>query len=145
MTEYVEGQIVKGKQPPSECPVGYYWRKTMGEDSFKLYLKKERKPMGASVAPGGEDDGPRLTMNRVAEGVRSYMQHEEGFKKVMDAASLSVKALQNLATWSNAAAVAKAEKEKALTAAVTKANAALKDAGMMIGPDGRVQPIPAVV
>ena len=144
MTEYGEGQVVKGKQPPNECPLGYYWRKLMGEDAFKLYLKKERMAPGSSVAQGGEDDGPRLTINRVAEGVRNYMQHEEGFKKVVEAARLSSKALQNLAAWSNAAAMAKAEKEKALTVAVAKANAALRDAGMMIGTDGRVQPIPVV-
>lgn len=144
MTEYAEGQVVKGKQPPHECPLGYYWRKLMGEDAFKLYLKKERMASGAGVATGGDDDGPRLTINRVAEGVRTYMQHEEGFKKVVEAARLSSKALQNLATWSSAAATAKAEKEKVRTAAVAKANAALKDAGLMIGPDGTVQPIPVV-
>lgn len=144
MTEYGEGQVVKGKQPPNECPLGYYWRKLMGEDAFKLYLKKERRAPGSSAAQGGEDDGPRLTINRVAEGVRNYMQHEEGFKKVVEAARLSSKALQNLAAWSNAAAMEKAEKEKALTVAVAKANAALRDAGMMIGTDGRVQPIPVV-
>jgi len=61
----------------------------------------------------------------------------------MDAATLSVKALQNLSMWANAAAIAKAEREKVRTAAVAKANAALKDAGLMIGPDGTVQPIPS--
>ena len=140
MTEYTEGQVVKGKQPPSECPHGFYWRKTMGLDEFKLYAKKERK--AASAAPHGEDEGPRMTANRVAEGIRRYMQTEDGFKQVMDAATLSVKALQNFSTWANAAAVAKAEKEKVRTTAVAKANAALRDAGLIIGPDGTVQRIP---
>ena len=143
MTEYAEGQVVKGKQPPSECPDGFYWRKTVGLDEFKLYPRKERKAARASAAPGGEGEEHRMTVNRVAEGVRYYMQNEDGFKRVMDAATLSVKALQNLSMWANAAAIAKAEKEKVRMAAVAKANAALKDAGLMIGPDGTVQPIPS--
>ena len=140
MTGHIEGQVVKGKQPPSECPHGYYWRKTMGLDEFKLYAKKERK--AASAAPHGEDEGPRMTANRVAEGVRRYMQNEDRFKRVMDAAALSAKALQNFSTWANIIAVAKAEKEKTLTTAVAKANAALRDAGLMLAPDGTVQRIP---
>jgi len=142
MTEYTEGQVVKGKLPPSECPDGFYWRKTVGLDQFKLYPKKERKAPRPSAGMVGEDAELRLTVNRVAAGVRYYMQHEEGFKLVMDAASLSSKALQNFATWSSAAAAVKAEKEKARTSAVAKANAALRDAGLVIGPDGTVQPIP---
>ena len=139
MVEYVIGQVVKGRQPPSECPEGYYWRKVMGEDAFKLYIRKERV-----TGTTGENDGPRLTVNRMAEGVRLYLQHEEGFKRVMETANLSVKAFQNLAKWSDAAAVAKAERDKVRLAAVAKANAALKDAGLMIGPDGSVQSIPPV-
>ena len=142
MTEHTEGQVVKGTKPPGECPVGFYWRKSVGVDAFKLYPKKERKIARTSAAPSGVGEEPRMTVNRVAEGVRSYMQHEEGFKRVMDAARLSVKALQNLSMWANAAAIAKAEQEKVRTTAVAKANAALKDAGLMIGPDGSVQPIP---
>ena len=142
MTEYAEGQVVKGKQPPSQCPDGFYWRKALGLDEFKLYPKKERRTAGVGAASHGEGDEPRMTVNRMAAGVRHYMQHEEGFKQVMDAANLSAKALQNLAAWSNAAATAKAEKEKVRTAALTKANAALKDAGLVIGPDGAVKPIP---
>jgi hypothetical protein len=140
MTEYVEGQVVKGKLPPNTCPAGFYWRKVMGEDAFKLYTKKERQVGGAAAGAVGEE--PRLTEKRVAEGIRFYMQHEEGFKRVMDIANLSAKALQNLATWSTAAATVKAEKEKVRQAALAKANAALKDAGLMIGADGAVQSIP---
>lgn len=139
MTEYEVGQVVKGTRPPSQCPDGCYWRKIMGEDAFKLYPRMERK---AGVAPRSESDEPRLTVNRIAEGIRSHMQHEEGFKRVMEAANLSAKALQNLAAWSHAAAVSKAEQEKVRTTALSKANAALRDAGLMIGPDGTVQPIP---
>ena len=51
MTGYAEGQVVKGKQPPIECPHGFYWRKTMGLDEFKLYAKKERKAARASGRP----------------------------------------------------------------------------------------------
>lgn len=140
MTEYAEGQVIKGTKPPSECPAGFYWRKTKGVDSFRLYPKKERKGAGP-LASGSLGEEPRMTVNRVAEGVRAHLQHEEGFKRVMEAASLSAKALQNLATWCNAAATAKAEKEKVRAAALAKANAALKDAGLTIGPDGTVQPI----
>ena len=139
MTEYTAWQVVRGKQPPTECPEGFYWRKTVGLDEFKLYPKQERR---VGKTSGGESEEPRLTASRVAAGVRYYMQHEEGFKQVMEAASLSAKALQNLAMWSNAAAIAKAEREKVRMAAVAKANAALKDAGLMIAPDGTVQPIP---
>jgi hypothetical protein len=140
MTEYAEGQVVKGKQPPTECPDGFYWRKLMGQDAFKLYLRKERK----AGTTDGDTAGSRMTIPRVAEGVRFYMQNEEGFKRVVEAASLSVKALQNLSTWANAVATEKAEKEKVRSTALAKANAALKDAGLMIGPDGTVQPIPVV-
>jgi len=143
MTEYIEGQVVKGKNPPRECPDGFYWRKAMGLDEFKLYPKKERKQAGTSVAKDSEEE-IRLTVNRVAAGIRMYMQHEEGFKRVMEAANLSGKALQNLAMWTNNAAAIKAEAEKVKAQAVAKANAALKDAGLMIGPGGSVQPIPTV-
>jgi hypothetical protein len=142
MTEYAEGQGVKGKQPPSECPDGFYWRKTLGLDEFKLYRKKARQPAKPSATSGGAGEEPRLTVNRLAEGVRFHMQHEEGFKRVLAVANLSAKALQNLAAWSSAAATAKAEQEKVRTAALARANAALKDAGLMIGPDGAVKPIP---
>ena len=81
-------------------------------------------------------------VNRVAFGVRNYMQNEAGFKEVMAAANLSGKALQNLALWSGNAATAKIELEQVKMTAVAKANAALRDAGLMIGPDGSVQPIP---
>ena len=141
MIEYTEGQVVKGKNPPRECPDGFYWRKLMGLDEFKLYLKKERKTPGTSIAKDDEEE-VRLTVNRVATGIRTYMQHEEGFKRVMEAAHLSGKALQNLALWITNAAAAKAETEKVKALAVAKANAALKDAGLMIGPGGSVQPIP---
>ena len=140
MAEYTEGQIVKGKNPPQECPAGFYWRKVMGLDAFKLLTKKERKAPGTS-APKSMEDEVRLTVNRVAVGVRNYMQNEEGFKQVMQVANLSGKALQNLARWSNEAAAAKIEQEQLKVTAVAKANAALKDAGLMIGPDGSVQPI----
>ena len=140
--EYIEGQVVKGKSPPKECPDGFYWRKVAGMDEFKLYPKRERQASDAGATVDGEAGGPRLTINRVAAGVRHFMQHQEGFDRVMEAANLSLKALQNLAAWSNAAAIAKAEKEKTRTAAVMRANAALKDAGLMIGSDGKVQPIP---
>ena len=145
MTEYTEGQVVKGHSPPKECPDGYYWRKAMGLEEFRLYRKKVRKAPSTSAARDGEGEESRLTVGRVAAGIRFYMQNEDGFKRVMEAADLSVKALQNLAMWTNAAATAKAEREKAKAAAVAKANAALKDAGLMIGADGSVQPIlPAV-
>jgi len=133
---------VKGKNPPKECPSGFYWRKAMGQDEFKLYLKKERKAPGTSVVQDDEE-GVRLTIKRVAQGIRNYMQHEEGFKQVMELANLSGKALQNLALWSTNAAAAKLEVEKVKSQAVAKANAALKDAGLMIGPDGSVKPLPS--
>jgi len=60
------------------------------------------------------------------------------------AANLSGKALQNLVSWINKAAAAKVEAEKVKAMAVAKANAALKDAGLMIGPGGSVQAIPTV-
>ena len=141
MSEYTEGQAVKGKHPPRECPDGFYWRKTKGEDEFKLYPKKERKAAGTGAASTGEKE-VRLTINRVAEGVRNYMQHEEGFKQVIATANLSGKALQNLALWSTNAANAKVELEKVKATAVARANAALKDAGLMIGPGGAILPIP---
>lgn len=141
MANYVLGQIVKGKNPPKECPEGFYWRKAMGVDEFKLYLKKERAEAGSRPAADIEA-GPKLTIGRVAAGVRHFMQNEEGFNRVMAVADLSAKALQNLAAWSTVLAAAKAEKEKARQAALSKANAALRDAGLMIGPDGKVQPIP---
>ncbi len=137
MTEYTLGQVVKGRTPPETCPEGFYWRKLMGEDAFKLYLRKERK----ATIGDGETEGPRITINRVAEGVRYYMQHEEGFKRVVETANLSVKALQNLAAWSQTAAVAKTERDKLRMAALAKANAALRDAGLTIGPDGSIRPI----
>ena len=140
MTQYTVGQVLKGKQPPSECPEGFYWRKTMGLDEFKLYPKKDRHSAGVGGAAAA--DASRLTVPRVAAGVRLHMQHEEGFKQVMQAADLSVKALQNLAAWSTAAANAKAEKERVKLAALTKANAALKEAGLTIGTDGTLQPVP---
>ncbi len=143
MAEYTEGQVVKGKNPPRECPGGFYWRKVMGLDEFKLYPKKERKAPGKSVTEDGEEEA-RLTVKRVAAGVRNYMQHEEGFKQVMEVANLSGKALQNLALWATNAATVKAEAEKVKATAVAKANAALKDAGLMIGPGGSIQPIPTV-
>ncbi len=136
MANYVLGQIVKGKNAPKECPEGFYWRKAMGVDEFKLYVKKE---------PGSAVDieaGPKLTVGRVAAGVRHFMQNEDGFNRVMEVANLSAKALQNLAAWSTVLATAKAEKERAKSLALAKANTALKDAGLMIGPDGTVQPIP---
>ncbi len=141
MTQYTVGQVVKGTQAPSECPSGFYWRKTVGLDEFKLYPKKARKVAGATAIQDSEEEQTRLTINRVAAGVRYYMQHAEGFRRVIDAANLSAKALQNLSMWANAAAVTKAEKEKIRSAAVSKANAALKDAGLMIGLDGTVKPI----
>ena len=143
MTEYALWQVVKGKNPPAECPEGFYWRKSLGVDEFKLYPKKARKRPEGRDALDGVIEKPPASVKRVAAGVRFYMQHEEGFKQVVDAANLSVKALQNLAMWANAAATVKAEREKVRLAAVAKANAALKDAGLMIGPDGTVQPIPA--
>ena len=141
MAEYTEGQVVKGKIPPKECPEGFYWRKIMGEDAFKLLTRKERKAPGTNVAKS-LDDEVRLTVNRVAAGIRAYMQNEEGFKQVMAAANLSGKALQNLGLWINNAAKAKVELEQTKVTAVAKANAALRDAGLMIGADGSVQPIP---
>lgn len=141
MTEYTEGQVVKGKNPPQTCPAGFYWRKVMGEDAFKLLVKKERKAPGTKVAKS-IDDEVRLTVNRVAAGIRAYMQNEEGFKEVMAAANLSGKALQNLGLWVNNVAKAKVDLEQVKVTAVAKANAALRDAGLMIGPDGSVQPIP---
>ena len=141
MAEHKEGQIVKGKNPPQECPEGFYWRKVMGVDAFKLLVKKERKAPGTSGTKS-IDDEVRLTVNRVAFGVRDYMQNEAGFKEVMAAANLSGKALQNFALWSGNAATAKIELEQVKVTAVAKANAALRDAGLMIGPDGSVQPIP---
>lgn len=141
MAEHKEGQIVKGKNPPTECPDGFYWRKVMGLDAFKLLVKKERKAPGTSSARH-IDDEVRLTVNRVALGIRNYMQNEEGFKEVVAAANLSGKALQNLALWATNAATAKVELEQVKATAVAKANAALRDAGLMIGPDGAVQPIP---
>ena len=141
MAEYTEGQIVKGKNPPQECPAGFYWRKVMGLDAFKLLTKKERKAPGTS-APKSMEDEVRLTVNRVAVGVRNYMQNEEGFKQVMAVANLSGKALQNLALWATNAAHAKISVEQVKQTAVAKANAALRDAGLMIGPDGAVHPIP---
>jgi len=143
MVAYTEGQVVKGKNPPQECPDGCYWRKVMGVDAFKLYPRKERKAQGPRAAKDGEDK-VRLTVSRVAEGVRNYLQNEEGFKQVMQAAELSGKALQNLALWAAAAAAAKVEVEQVKATAVSKANAALKDAGLMIGPGGSVQPLPTV-
>jgi hypothetical protein len=140
--DYTAGQVVKGRNPPKECPVGFYWRKVMGLDEFKLYPKKERQMSDGSPALDGEAGGPRVTITRVAAGVRHFMQNEEGFNRVMEAANLSLKAIQNLATWSTAAATVKAEQEKVRLAAVTRANTALRDAGLMIGPDGKVQPIP---
>jgi hypothetical protein len=140
MASYTVGQVVKGKQPPSECPEGFYWRKVMGQDEFKLYPKKERvlsAKTGVSL-----EEGPRLTPARVAAGVRVYMQHEEGFKQIMQIADLSAKALQNLGAWCSAAANVKAEKEKAKASALARANAALRDAGLTIGANGIVQPIP---
>jgi hypothetical protein len=112
----------------------------MGVDEFKLYPKKER--VAAAKTGVALEEGPRLTPVRVAAGIRVYMQHEEGFKKIMEVADLSAKALQNLATWSTAAANATLEKEKAKASALARANAALKDAGLTIGPNGIVQPIP---
>ena len=138
MAEHKEGQIVKGKNPPTECPVGFYWRKVMGEDAFKLLVRKERKAPGTS----GAREEVRLTVNRVAAGVGTYMQDEEGFKQVMAAANLSGKALQNLALWATNAAHAKISVEQVKQTAMAKANAALRDAGLMIGPDGAVHPIP---
>ena len=108
MTEHKAGQVVKGKNPPTECPVGFYWRKVMGMDAFKLLVKKERKAPGTSGTKS-IDDEVRLTVNRVAFGIRNYMQNEAGFKEVMAAANLSGKALQNLALWSGNAAKAKIE------------------------------------
>jgi len=142
MSEYTEGQAVKGKHPPKECPDGFYWRKTKGQDEFKLYPKKERKAAGTSGAHDGEEQ-VRLTVNRVAEGVRNYMQHEEGFKQVVELANLSGKALQNLALWATNAAHAKVALEQVKSTAVAKANAALRDAGLMIGPGGVIQPLPS--
>jgi hypothetical protein len=142
MSEYTEGQAVKGKHPPKECPDGFYWRKTKGQDEFKLYPKKERKAAGTGVAHDGEEQ-VRLTVNRVAEGVRNYMQHEEGFKQVVELANLSGKALQNLALWATNAAHAKVALEQVKSTAVAKANAALRDAGLMIGPGGVIQPLPS--
>jgi len=112
----------------------------MGLDEFKLYPKKERVPSAKTGV--ALEEGPRLTPVRVAAGIRVYMQHEEGFKKIMEIADLSAKALQNLAAWSTAAASVKLEKEKAKASALARANAALKDAGLTIGPNGLVQPIP---
>jgi hypothetical protein len=141
MADYTEGQVVKGKHPPKDCPSGCYWRKTKGQDEFKLYPKKERKIAGTNAAADGEET-VRLTINRVAEGVRNYMQHEEGFKQVVEIANLSGKALQNLALWSTNAAQAKIALEQVKQTAVAKANAALRDAGLMIGPGGQILPIP---
>jgi len=143
MTEFSEGQAVKGKHPPKDCPENFYWRKTKGQDEFKLYPKKERKAAGTGAAADGEET-VRLTINRVAEGVRNYMQHEDGFKQVVEIANLSGKALQNLAQWSTNAAHAKIALEQVKQTAVAKANAALRDAGLMIGPGGVVLPIPTV-
>ena len=53
-------------------------------------------------------------------------------------------ALQNLAQWSTNAAHAKIALEQVKQTAVAKANAALRDAGLMIGPGGVVLPIPTV-
>ena len=139
MANYAIGQVVKGKAAPAGCPEGTYWRKVKGKDEFKLYEKHERQVRVAGVQL--EDEGPRLTARRVAAGIRVYMQHQEGFKQVMDIAALSGKALQNLAQWTAAAAEVKLEAERVKTAAVAKANAALKDVGLMITRDGLVQPL----
>ena len=91
MAQYTVGQVVKGTQPPSECPEGFYWRKVMGEDEFKLYPEKARVVSAKTGA--ALEEGPRLTQARVAAGIRIYMQHEEGFKQIMQLAELSAKAL----------------------------------------------------
>ena len=83
MVEYTVGQVVKGRNPPRECPEGFYWRKVKGLDEFRLYPKRERHV--SNGVPADDEEGPRLTVNRVAAGVRYYMQHEEGFKRVMEA------------------------------------------------------------
>jgi hypothetical protein len=141
MTQYTVGQVVKGKHPPSECPEGFYWRKAMGLEEFKLYPKPERHAAAKSGA--GTESTARLTAGRGAAGIRLHIQPEEGFKQVMQEADLSVRALQNLAAWSTAAANSKAEKEKVKSAALAKANSALKEAGLTIGTDGAIHPIPA--
>ena len=65
MSAYTEGQTVKGKHPPQECPAGFYWRKTMGHDEFKLYPRKERKANQPHVGADGAVE-IRLTVQRLS-------------------------------------------------------------------------------
>ena len=77
------------------------------------------KPIVAKAPPA---DAVRLTVPRMADGLRTHMQHREGFDSVMAAAILSEKALSNLILW------LKDWQEKATQRAIEVKKAAVADA-----------------
>ena len=50
-------------------------------------------------APRATEGEVRLTVKRIADGIRAKMQNREGFVAVMEAAALTDKAVENLFAW----------------------------------------------
>jgi hypothetical protein len=75
-------------------PDGTRWQRPMTAEELTAHATAK------SMAPKAHHAGEvRLTVSRMADGLRTHMQHREGFDAVMEAASLSEKALSNLILW----------------------------------------------
>jgi hypothetical protein len=72
-------------------PDGTRWQRPMTAD--ELAARAAAKSAAPQAAPAG---APRLTVPRMADGLRIHMQHRLGFDAVMQAANLSEKVLSNL-------------------------------------------------
>lgn len=75
-------------------PDGTRWQRPMTAE--ELAARAAAKSAAPQAAAAG---APRLTVPRMADGLRIHMQHREGFDEVMQAANLSEKALSNLILW----------------------------------------------
>jgi hypothetical protein len=75
-------------------PDGTRWQRPMTAEELVAHAKAKL------AAPKAHHAGEvRLTVARMADGLRTHMQHREGFDAVMEAAILSEKALSNLILW----------------------------------------------
>jgi len=75
-------------------PDGSRWQRPMTAEELAEHAKAK------SAAPKVHHATEvRLTVARMADGLRTHMQHRGGFDAVMEAAILSEKALSNLILW----------------------------------------------
>ena len=91
---FVSGRPKSGYTVVSK-PDGTRWQRPMTADEI---AKRAADKAHAPKTPP-PDNAVRLTVLRMADGLRTHMQCREGFDAVMQAASLSEKALSNLQLW----------------------------------------------